>query len=102
MKNLQDLLKGVTVLDFPKILLALDKLISHPQYSTELGSVEAIVGWSYLFVLVGTRPTIPRAPACPTQPIVSVLIILKLPVALQIPASTLIFYVKSTGNTVWI
>lgn len=94
MKNLQDLLKGVTVLDFPKIRLALDKLISHPQYRAELGLVVAITGWSYSFDSTDTRPTIPEAPACPTQPSVSVLIIRKAPIALQIPASMLKLYEK--------
>lgn len=96
MKNLHDLLKGVTVLDFPKRRLALDKLISHPQYRAELGLVVAMVGWSYSFEETDTRSTIPEAPACPTQPSVSVLIIRKAPTALQIPASTLIAYKEFT------
>lgn len=84
--------------DFPKRRLALDKSISHPQYRAELGLVVAIDGWSYLFDSTDTRPTIPEAPACPTQPSVSNLIIRKAPTALQIPASTLEFYVERTPN----
>ena len=59
-KNLHDLLNGVTVFDLPKIEFALDRSISHPAYSTSRSADISGCGWSGSPESTATRPTIPQ------------------------------------------